>query len=120
MDELRISGPEPYDEISPEEDARITAMVEEADHEIEERQRTGNWERDEDAIPVEKGAGARAPDEAKVTMRWSRAQLDVVRKAADLFGMPYQTYVKQAAFRAALDDLQKLQATMGKSKDEAA
>ena len=70
-----------------------------------------------DTIPIEGPASkARVPKEAKVTMRWPREQLDVVRKAADLFGMPYQTYVKQAAFRAALDDLQKLEAATGAPK----
>ncbi len=70
-----------------------------------------------DTIPIEGPASkARVPMEAKVTMRWSREQLDVVRKAADLFGMPYQTSVKPAAFRAALDDLQKLEAASGVAK----
>ncbi len=42
------------------------------------------------------------------TLRWSREQLDVVRCAAERYGMPYQTYVKDAAFRRALEDLRRL------------
>jgi predicted DNA binding CopG/RHH family protein len=38
-------------------------------------------------------------------LRWGRAQLDVVRHAARLAGVPYQTYLKEAAFRSAIRDL---------------
>jgi hypothetical protein len=38
-------------------------------------------------------------------LRWGRAQLDVVRHAARLAGVPYQTYLKEAAFRRAIADL---------------
>ncbi len=108
MDKPVEEGLEPYYEITPEEDAMITAMIEQADREIAERHATGNWEPDEDLVPVEPGAAARVPEDARVNMRWPRTQLEVVREAAELFGMPYQTYIKQAAFRAALDDLVKV------------
>ena len=42
------------------------------------------------------------------TIRWSAEQLAVVRSAAEQCGMPYQTYVKDAAFRRALEDLRQL------------
>lgn len=38
-------------------------------------------------------------------LRWGRAQLDVIRRAARLAGVPYQTYLKEAAFRCAVADL---------------
>lgn len=38
-------------------------------------------------------------------LRWGKAQLDVVRRAAALAGVPYQTYLKEAAFRRAMEDL---------------
>ena len=38
-------------------------------------------------------------------LRWGRAQLDVVRLAARVAGVPYQTYLKEAAFRWAVSDL---------------
>jgi len=112
-----IQRGEPY-EMDPEENARITAMIEQAERDIEEMRSAGRWGASEGSVPVEgPTAEARVPAEAKVTMRWPRGQLDVVRRAADLFGMPYQTYVKQAAFRAALEDLQKLGAVTGKPKE---
>ena len=121
MGERIVQRDEPY-EMEPDEDARITAMIDQAEQDIDEMRASGRWAPSEDTIPIERPASkARVPKEAKVTMRWPREQLDVVRKAADLFGMPYQTYVKQAAFRAALDDLQKLEAaTRAPKKGEAA
>ncbi len=39
------------------------------------------------------------------TVRWTVRQLRTIERAAARFGMPYQTYVKDAAFRRALQDL---------------
>ncbi len=44
-------------------------------------------------------------DEAHVTLRWGRRQLDIVRRAARLAGVPYQTYLKQATMQRAIEDL---------------
>ena len=44
-------------------------------------------------------------NEARVNVRWPKVQLEVIKRAAALYGMPYQTYLKQAAFRQALNDL---------------
>jgi predicted DNA binding CopG/RHH family protein len=44
----------------------------------------------------------------RTTIRWSSAQLATIRKAATAYRMPYQNYVKDAAFRRALDDLKAL------------
>lgn len=78
MAKRKVDGPYPY-EMSPEQDAKVQAMTEQADRDIEEH---------------------------RVNMRWGGAQLAVVKRAAEYFGMPYQTYVKQAAFRQAMSDLQ--------------
>jgi predicted DNA binding CopG/RHH family protein len=43
--------------------------------------------------------------EAHVTLRWGRRQLDIVRRAARLSGVPYQTYLKQATMQRAIEDL---------------
>ena len=51
--------------------------------------------------------------EVRVSMRWQQPQVDIIRRAAALFGIPYQTYMKQAAFRQALADLQAVQAATG-------
>ena len=39
------------------------------------------------------------------TVRWTVRQLRAIERAAAIVGMPYQTYVKDAAFRRALQDL---------------
>jgi predicted DNA binding CopG/RHH family protein len=44
-------------------------------------------------------------DEAHVTLRWGKRQLDIVRRAARLTGVPYQTYLKQASMQRAIEDL---------------
>ncbi len=72
-----LEEPTPY-EVSREEDVKITEMIEQADRDVEEM---------------------------RVNMRWRKAQVDVVKRAAARYGMPYQTYVKQAALRQAVRDL---------------
>lgn len=42
---------------------------------------------------------------ARVSLRWLKPQVDVIKQAAAKLGIPYQTYIKQAAFRQALVDL---------------
>jgi len=39
------------------------------------------------------------------TVPWTAHRLAAIQRAAARFGMPYQTYVKDAAFRRALRDL---------------
>lgn len=43
--------------------------------------------------------------EVQVNFRWSREQLEIVKHAAGLHGVPYQTYLKQATIRQAITDL---------------
>jgi len=40
-----------------------------------------------------------------VTLRWGKAQIAVVKRAAAIMGIPYQTYLKQVAFKQALTDI---------------
>jgi predicted DNA binding CopG/RHH family protein len=42
-----------------------------------------------------------------VTLRWGRQQIAVVKRAAALMGIPYQTYLKQVVFRQALSDIER-------------
>jgi predicted DNA binding CopG/RHH family protein len=44
-----------------------------------------------------------------VTLRWGREQIAVVKRAAALMGVPYQTYLKQVVFRQALADIERAQ-----------
>lgn len=45
--------------------------------------------------------------ERRTSLRWSGVQLAIVKQAAAMTGTPYQTYVKEAAFRRALKDLER-------------
>ena len=65
-------------EMSEEEDALLEAMEEQAERDIAEY---------------------------RVNMRWSKEQVDLIRRAAAIYGIPYQTYLKQAAVRQAMADL---------------
>jgi len=53
-------------------------------------------------------------EEARVNFRWGKAQVDIVKEAAELMGVPYQTYIKQVVFRQAIADLRAAQAVSGK------
>ncbi len=46
-----------------------------------------------------------ATDQTRVNFRWGRRQVDVVKRAAGLAGVPYQSWIKLVAFRQAVADL---------------
>jgi Protein of unknown function (DUF1778). len=62
-------------ELEPEMEAKVNRMIAQAD--------------EEDEL-------------ARVNFRWSRESLDVVKQAAKLMGIPYQTFIKQTVFEHAL------------------
>ena len=68
----------PDEELPPELDVKARALIEQAERDIEE---------------------------TRVNFRWGKAQVDTVKRAAALAGVPYQTYIKQVAFRQAVADL---------------
>lgn len=47
-----------------------------------------------------------------ITLRWGRQQIAVVKRAAAMMGVPYQTYLKQVVFKQALDDIEHAQAVL--------
>jgi predicted DNA binding CopG/RHH family protein len=49
-----------------------------------------------------------------VTLRWGREQIGVVKRAAAIMGVPYQTYLKQVVFRQAVEDIAKAEAVLGR------
>src|SRR2546422_11048745 len=61
-------------------DARVRAMTKTADEEIEA---------------------------ARVNFRWGREQVELVKRVAQLMGVPYQTYIKQVVYKQALADLER-------------
>lgn len=71
-------------ELDPETDAKVNRMIAQADAEIEA---------------------------TRVTFRWGKEQLEVVKKAADTIGVPYQTFLKLAVYQHALDVLKDAQAS---------
>ena len=65
-------------ELTPELEEKINLMIEQADKEILE---------------------------ARVNIRWQKQQLDLVKKAASLIGIPYQIYIKDIVFRKSIEDI---------------
>lgn len=47
-----------------------------------------------------------------VTLRWGKEQIAVVKRAAGMLGVPYQTYLKQVVFRQALADIEQAEAVL--------
>jgi predicted DNA binding CopG/RHH family protein len=45
--------------------------------------------------------------EHRVNMRMAKQQVALIRRAAALYGVPYQSYIKQAAVRQAIEDLKR-------------
>lgn len=43
---------------------------------------------------------------ATVTLHWGKIQIAVVKRAAAIIGVPYQTYLKQVVFRQAVADIE--------------
>lgn len=77
----RISGPRPAT-ITPEQAAEWDAEIELAEAQVAELKR-----------------------EVNVNFRWTVGQVELVKRAAALHGVPYQTYLKEAVVRQALADL---------------
>ena len=48
-----------------------------------------------------------------VTLRWGKEQIAVVKRAAALIGVPYQTYMKQVVFKQALADIERAETVLG-------
>jgi predicted DNA binding CopG/RHH family protein len=49
-----------------------------------------------------------------VTLRWGREQIAVVKRAAALIGVPYQTYLKQVVFKQAVVDIERAEAALSR------
>jgi hypothetical protein len=50
-------------------------------------------------------------EQARVNFRWSKDALEVVRRAAKLMGIPYQTFIKQAVFEHALSIIKDMESS---------
>lgn len=49
------------------------------------------------------------PGEVRVNLRWQTAQVEMIKRAARLAGVPYQTWIKQVAWRHAIQELKDAQ-----------
>jgi len=78
-------------ELSPDEDLRITEMIEKAEEELEA---------------------------TRVSFRWNKDSLQIVKLAAQLIGVPYQTFMKQVVYEHAMQVL-KDSTAIKKSTDAA-
>lgn len=47
-----------------------------------------------------------------VTLRWGKDQIAVVKRAAAIMGVPYQTYLKQVVFKQAIADIEHAEAVL--------
>jgi predicted DNA binding CopG/RHH family protein len=56
---------------------------------------------------------------SRVNFRWGPAQVEVVKRAAQLAGVPYQTYIKQVVWRQAVEDI-KDAASIGLTRESPA
>lgn len=49
-------------------------------------------------------------EETRVNFRWGKKQVNLVKQAADLMGIPYQIYIKETVYRQALKDIREAHA----------
>ncbi len=49
-----------------------------------------------------------------ITLRWGDRQIAVVKRAAAILGVPYQTYLKQVVFRQAIEDIEHAESVLGR------
>ena len=75
----------PDEILSPEEDAAIRAKIAQAEQDLAER----------------------FGDETRVNVRWGKEQVALVKRAAAVIGMPYQVYIKDVVWHAAVRDLER-------------
>ncbi|MFP5502842.1 MAG: hypothetical protein ACLGIN_10165 [Candidatus Sericytochromatia bacterium] len=52
-------------------------------------------------------AEAEARAEVRVDFKWNKGPLDAFKRAAELAGVPYQTYMKVVLYERALSDLER-------------
>ncbi len=54
-----------------------------------------------------------------VILHWGEEQIAVVKRAADILGVPYQAYLKQVVFRQALADIEHASAARTRKRSAA-
>jgi predicted DNA binding CopG/RHH family protein len=55
-------------------------------------------------------------EEARIFFRWNTQQLKLVKKAASLIGIPYQTYIKTVLIERSVKDIKEIEEALGSVK----
>ena len=48
--------------------------------------------------------------DVRLQIRWKTRQVNLIKRAAKLMGVPYETYAKQVLYRQAMDDIERSKA----------
>ena len=51
-------------------------------------------------------------EDVRISFRWKSNQLDLLKQASQLIGIPYQTYIKTVLFKQCLEDIKKAKETL--------
>jgi predicted DNA binding CopG/RHH family protein len=89
--------------------AKSIEMKVAADHVEEDREVSDFVTRLEKDADREIGSGT-------VTLRWGKQQIAVIKRAAGIIGVPYQTYLKQVVFQQALADIERAERVLGRQR----
>lgn len=46
-------------------------------------------------------------DEVRISFRWKNKQLQILKEASELIGVPYQTYIKMVLYNQSIEDIKK-------------
>ena len=46
-------------------------------------------------------------DEVRISFRWKNKQLQILKEASELIGVPYQTYIKMVLYNHSIEDIKK-------------
>jgi predicted DNA binding CopG/RHH family protein len=56
---------------------------------------------------------------SRVSFRWDKQHVEIIKHAAKLLGVPYQTYMKVLLIRGAIQDIEHMQSLAGSRTQEA-
>ena len=48
----------------------------------------------------------------RVSFRWKSKQLNIIKQASQLIGIPYQTYIKTVLFNQSIEDIRKAKSVL--------
>lgn len=51
-------------------------------------------------------------EDVRVSFRWKSKQLNIIKQASQLIGIPYQTYIKTVLFNQSIEDIRKAKSVL--------